>query len=176
MIDESMQSGTSVRLCTSGTARRISSISSASGSPTLTSSMSAPPAICCATSPSMRERSPFCNSAWNFLRPVGLMRSPITQNGRSGPITTVLDDDSRTVSTQLPFFSRWNAEAAAQTCDAGLLAETDQGQAANSGQLASGVCELAADLEALDLGICRAFHALDELRRHRHAGNMLVDV
>ena len=81
----------------------------------------------------MRDRSPFCNSAWNFLRPVGLMRSPITQNGRSGPITTVLDDDSRTVSTQLPFFSGWNAEPAAQARDAGLLAETDQVQAAHAG-------------------------------------------
>src|SRR2546430_8108293 len=171
-----MQSGTLVRRCTSGIAWRISSTSSASGSPTLTSSRSAPPAICCATSASMRDRSPFCNSDWNFLRPVGLMRSPITQNGRSGPITTVLDDDSRTVSTQLPFFSRWNSEAAAQACDAGLLAKTDQVQPAHAGQSASGVGELARELEALGLRVRGALDALDDLRRHRDAGNMLIDV
>ena len=101
----------------------------------------------------MRERSPFCSSAWNFLRPVGLMRSPITQNGRSGPITTVLDDDSRTVSTQFPFCAGWDAEAAAQACDAGLLAKADQVQPAHARDAARRVGELAADLEALRLGI-----------------------
>src|SRR3954447_6836365 len=170
-----MQSGMPVRLCTSGIACRMSSISSASGSPTLTSSMSAPPAICCATSTSMRERSPFCNSAWNFLRPVGLMRSPITQNGRSGPITMVLDDDSRTVSTQLPFDSCWDAEAAAQACDAGLLAKTDQVQAAHTGDAARRLRELACQFEALGFRIGGVLAARNHLGRHGDARHLLVD-
>ena len=76
-----MHSGRSVSPCTSGTAERISSISSASGSPTLTSSTSAPPATCSATSISICDRSPAWSCAWKALRPVGLIRSPITQNG-----------------------------------------------------------------------------------------------
>src|SRR3954466_12646542 len=148
-----MQSGRAQRACTGGDACPISSTSSASGSPTLTSSMSAPPANCCATSISMRERSPCCNSAWNFLRPVGLMRSPITQNGRSGPITMVLDDDSRTVSTQLPFGAGWNIQAVAQACDARLLAKADQVQAAHARDPARGLGELARHLEALGLRV-----------------------
>src|ERR1700704_474117 len=171
-----MQRGTSVRLCTSGIAFRISSISSASGSPTLTSSMSAPPAICCATSISMRERSPCCSSAWNFLRPVGLMRSPMMQNGRSGPITMVLDDDSRTVSTQLPLFTGGDAEAGAQACDPRLLAKADQVQAAHARDAPRRVGELAADLEALHFRIRRALDALDQRGRHRDARHVLVDV
>src|SRR4051795_3709639 len=103
--------------------------------------MSAPPAICWATSSSRRERSPFWSSACSFLRPVGLMRSPMTQNGRSGPITTVLDGDSRTGSNRLPFLAGGDAEAAAEPRDPGLLAEADEVQAANAGQRAGGVGE-----------------------------------
>src|SRR3954452_20872967 len=170
-----MTSGKSVSDCTSGIACRISSISSASGSPTLTSSMSASGA-CCATSISRRERSPFCNSAWSFLRPVGLMRSPITQNGGSGPMTTVLDDDWRTVSTQLPFFTGRDAKARAQPCDAGLLAKADQVQAAHARDVARGVSELDADLEALVLRVGRALDALDQLGGDGDARHALVDV
>jgi len=47
----------------------------------------APPATCCATSVSTRDRSPARSSSWNALRPVGLIRSPMMQNGWPGPIT-----------------------------------------------------------------------------------------
>src|SRR5581483_10496620 len=164
-----MTSGRSVSDCTSGTARRISSISSASGSPTLTSSMSASGA-CCATSTSIRDRSPACSSAWNFFRPVGLMRSPITQNGRPGPITTVLDRDSRTVSNRLPFVAGGNAEAAAETGDAGLLAKADQVQAADARDRPRRVGELARDLEAFRLRVDGTLASLDDLRRDGDPG------
>ena len=93
ITDESMQSGRSQSPCTSGIACAISPTSSASGSPTFTSSMSAPPATCCATSISICDRSPACSCAWKALRPVGLIRSPITQNGCAGPIVTVREGD-----------------------------------------------------------------------------------
>src|SRR5581483_11367863 len=168
-----MQRGSSVRPCTRGTACRISSTSSASGSPTFTSSMSASGA-CCATSNSMRDRSPCCSSVWNFLRPVGLMRSPITQNGRPGPITTVLDGDSRTVSNCLPFVAGWDAETRAKPGDAGLLAKADQVQTTHAGNRARLVSELARDVEALRLGIGGPLTALDQRGRHRDAGHLLV--
>src|SRR5690348_18488773 len=119
--------------------------------------------ICCATSISTRDRSPCWSCAWNFLRPVGLIRSPITQNGRPGPITTVLDGDSRTVSNRLPFVAGGNAEAGAQACDPGLLAKTDQVQAPHAGQRARGVGELAGDVEARGLGIARTLAAFDHV-------------
>src|SRR3954451_5213305 len=157
-----MQSGTSVRLWTSGTACPISPTSSASGSPTLMSSMSAPPAICSATSASRRERSPAWSSAWNALRPVGLIRSPITQNGCSGPMTTVLDRDCRTVSTRLPFGSGRNAELLAEPGDARLAAERDQVQPGDAWLLKRVPRGGEAELEARLLGIGRALAALDQ--------------
>ena len=80
-IHSAMQIGRSQRPCTIGIALPIRSTSSASGSPTLTSSMSAPPATCWATSTPSCARSPSWSCAWNAFRPVGLIRSPITQNG-----------------------------------------------------------------------------------------------
>src|SRR5436190_5470710 len=103
------------------------------------------------------------------------MRSPITQNGRPGPITTVLDGDSRTVSNALPFVTGWDAEALAQPGDAGLLAEADQVQAAHAVQRPRGVGELARQLEALSLGVGCALAALDQLGRHGDTGDLLVD-
>ncbi len=99
MIDESMTSGRSVRPWISRTAWDISSASSASGAPMFTSSTMAPPATCWATSVSTRDRSPARSSSWNALRPVGLIRSPMMQNGWPGPITTCLPAEERTVST-----------------------------------------------------------------------------
>src|SRR5207302_6001163 len=160
-----MQIGTSVSPCTSGIACAISPTSSASGSPTLTSSMFAPPSTCCATSSSSCERSPACSWAWNALRPVGLIRSPITQNGCSGPMATVLDGDWTTVSTRLPFRSCWNAEPLAEPGNAGLAAEADQVEAGDSRQGARVHGELVRDLEALRLLVRRALAALDQLRR-----------
>src|SRR3989454_803843 len=96
--------------------------------------MSAPPSTCCATSVSSWERSPAWSWAWNAFRPVGLIRSPITQNGCSGPMKTVLDRDWTTVSTQLPFGSRGNPQPSTQPGDAGLATEADQVQAGDAGQ------------------------------------------
>src|SRR5438874_3273007 len=171
-----MQIGTSVSPCTSGIACAISPTSSASGSPTLTSSMFAPPSTCCATSSSSCERSPACNWAWNALRPVGLIRSPITQNGCSGPMKTVLDRDWTTVSTQLPFGSRGNPQPLTQPGDAGLATEADQVQAGDAGQRAGALGELTCDLEALGLGVCRALAAPNGLCGNRDPGHVLVHV
>src|SRR4029079_1168814 len=102
----------------------------ARGSPRLPWTLAAG-GFCSSTSISMRDRSPCCSCAWNFLRPVGLIRSPITQNGCDGPMITVLDGDSRTVSNRLPFVAGGDAEAGTQACDAGLLAKADQVQAAD---------------------------------------------
>src|SRR5487761_1120957 len=173
MTDESMQSGTSVSPCTMGIAAPMSAISSASGSPTLTSSMSAPPASCCATSISSWERSPAWSCAWNVFRPVGLIRSPMTQNGWSGPMTTVLDGDWTTVCTCLP---RWYAESLAEAGDAGPAAKAEEVQAGDAGQRARVLGELARDLEALGLGVGGVLTALDDRGRDFDAGDVLVDV
>src|SRR5579864_448117 len=172
MTDESMQSGSSVSPCTSGIARPMSATSSASGSPTLTSSMSAPPAICWTTSISSCDRSPACSCAWNVLRPVGLIRSPMTQNGWSDPMTTVLDGDWTTVCTGLP---GRNAEALAEAGDSGFPPETDEVEAGDARQRARVRGELARDLEALGLGVGGALAALDDLGGHFDAGHVLVD-
>src|SRR5947207_4043945 len=159
-----MHKGCSVRPCTSGTAWAISPTSSASGSPTLTSRTSAAP--CSAASTSSCERSPACNWAWNALRPVGLIRSPMMQNGLSEPITTRLDGDSMTVSTHLPFDSGWNAELAAEPRDPRLPAKADQMQAGDTGQRQRVARKLEPELEALLLRILGLLAALDQLLRH----------
>ncbi len=76
-----MHSGRSVSDWTSLTASESSRASSASGTPMLTSSIIAPPATWARTSSTIRCMSPARSSSWNFGRPVGLMRSPMTQNG-----------------------------------------------------------------------------------------------
>ena len=93
-----MHSGRSVSPWISLTAATISSFSSASGAPMLTSSTMAPPATCWATSISIRDRSPRRSCSWKIFRLVGLIRSPMMQNARSGLITTSLLADLSTVS------------------------------------------------------------------------------
>jgi hypothetical protein len=78
-----MHSGRSVCSWMSVSIFASSSASSTSGMPALTSSMSAPASTCDSTSTITVERSPPRSSSANFLRPVGLMRSPIKQNGWS---------------------------------------------------------------------------------------------
>ncbi len=74
----------------------------------LTSSSMAPPATCCATSISMRARSPSRSWRWNLGRPVGLIRSPMIANGWSWPIVTVLVAEETIVCTCLaPLLSVW---------------------------------------------------------------------
>src|SRR4051812_46360370 len=154
----------------------MSSISSARGSPTLTSSMPAPPPPCSATSVSSCERSPLCSCAWNFLRPVGLMRSPITQNGCSGPMTTVLDRDWTTVSTHLPFVAGRNAEAPAESRDAGLTAKADQVEPGDSRKQSRAIGELPRHLEAFRLGIGGTLAAHDRLLGDDDPRHVLVHV
>src|SRR6266508_3147038 len=137
--------------------------------------MSAPPSTCCGTSVSSCERSPAWSWAWNAFRPVGLIRSPITQNGWSGPMTTVLDRDWTTVSTHLPFFSCRYSEPRAESGDAGLAAEADQVQPGNAREGARVLGELTGELEALGLRVGSALATFDRLHRHRDPGNLLVD-
>ncbi len=54
--------------------------------PALTSSMVAPQAACSSASLMTVSKLPAIISAASFLRPVGLMRSPMTQNGWSKPM------------------------------------------------------------------------------------------
>src|SRR5581483_10401473 len=84
-----MTSGRSVRFWMSRTAWAMSSASSASGAPMLTSSSMAPPATCSFTSISTRDRSPLRSCCWKIFRPVGLIRSPMIANGWSSPMVTV---------------------------------------------------------------------------------------
>src|SRR6266516_1600854 len=129
--------------------------------------MSAPPSTCCGTSA--------WSWAWNAFRPVGLIRSPITQNGWSGPMTTVLDRDWTTVSTHLHFFSCRYSEPRAESGDAGLAVEDSQVQHGNARERARVLGELTGELEALSLRVGSALAAFDRLRRYGDAGNLLVD-
>ena len=56
--------------------------------PALTSSMVAPACTCSIASFFTVSKLPSTISAASFLRPVGLMRSPMTQKGWSKPMTT----------------------------------------------------------------------------------------
>src|SRR3954471_816496 len=103
------------------------------------------------------------------------MRSPMTQNGCSLPMTTVLDRDWMTVSTRLSLLTGRDAEPAAQACDAGLAAEADQVQAAHTGLRERVRGGLDAELEARLLGILRALAAFDQLVRNCDPRNLLVD-
>src|SRR6476661_3944826 len=175
MIDESMTSGRSVRSCTRATAARMSATSSASGSPTFTSSMSAPPSTCSAASMSSCERSPDWSWAWNAFRPVGLMRSPMTQNGRPAPIVTVLDRDWRTVSMLNPLFVRRNAKATAGLGDAGVLPEADEVETPDPGQRHGMRRLLVGQVEARLERVGRGLDPLDHRGRDRDPRHSRVD-
>ena len=99
-MDESIDRGTSVTDCTSFTARASRAGSSASGMPALTSSMCAPACTWARASASTREKSSAAISAASTLRPVGLMRSPMTTNGRSKPMATSRCAELTTVSVK----------------------------------------------------------------------------
>ena len=78
--------------------------SSASGIPALTSSICAPASTWAIASATTVSKLPAAISAARALRPVGLMRSPITTNGRSKPSTTSFVGDESTVSVTRPPF------------------------------------------------------------------------
>src|SRR3954451_15410378 len=162
-----MQSGMSVWSCSSRIICASSSASSTSGMPALTSSMSAPMAICASASSITRSRLPSRNSCANALRPVGLMRSPMMQNGLSIAIVTVLDRDCRTVSTRVSLLGWGNAEPLAQAPDRVVLAERDEVQPAHA-RLSEGVpCLFDCKFESFLAGIGGVLHALDHSCRHR---------
>ncbi len=92
-----MQIGTSTDCWTVQSIVFSSSGSSTSGMPALTSSMSAPASTCATASWVTVDSSPARRSSANFLRPVGLIRSPMMQNGRSRPIVISFDRDRSTV-------------------------------------------------------------------------------
>src|ERR671933_133246 len=175
MTEESMQIGRSVLAWTVLSICCSRSASSTSGMPALTSSMSAQASVWATASAETVDRSPPRNSSANALRPVGLMRSPMMQNGCVGPIVTVLDRDSRTVSMRLvPFGSGLDAQSLTELGDARVLAERDEVQARDPGKRAGVVGELAGDLEALVLLVGRRLGARDELRRHLDARDLVV--
>src|SRR5260221_14255245 len=103
------------------------------------------------------------------------MRSLITKNGCYGPITTVQDREWTTVSTRLPFGSRWNVQPRAEPGDAGLAAEADQVQAGDARQRARVLGELAGELEAFGLGVGGGLAARDRLLGHLHARPVRLD-
>ena len=86
----SMHSGKSVMDWTISSVWRISGGSVSFGltavTPALMSRMWAPAAICARASRITVSKLPACISAASFLRPVGLMRSPMTVKGRSKPM------------------------------------------------------------------------------------------
>ena len=84
-----MQIGTPAVSCTVRSMLASSSASSTSGMPALTSSTSAPAATWACVSVTTVDRSPPRSASAKTLRPVGLMRSPMMQNGCWGPMTTV---------------------------------------------------------------------------------------
>ena len=65
--------------------------------------MWAPASTWASVSLSTVEKSPAAISAASFFRPVGLIRSPMMQNGRSKPMTTVLVAELITVSVMFLF-------------------------------------------------------------------------
>ena len=102
-----MQSGTSVSSWTSRMACAISSTSSASGIADVdVEHVGAAGDLLGDVDLDLREVA-CCSCAWNALRPVGLIRSPMTQNGCSGPMTTVLDRDSEDGIHSSPFRLGW---------------------------------------------------------------------
>src|SRR5204863_5074452 len=151
MTEESIQIGASVACATARSMSWSSSASSTSGIPALTSSMSAPAVTWASASTVTVDRSPPRSSSANALRPVGLMRSPMTQKGWSWPMTTVLLRDCRVVCMRerlLPFDARIEAEACAELGDARVLAERDQVQAADPGERQGVGGELVGKVEA----------------------------
>src|SRR5512132_4205541 len=175
MTEESMQIGTSVASATVRSMAASSSDPSTSGMPALTSSMSAPARTWARASSVTVDRSPPRSSSANVLRPVGLMRSPMTQNGWSWPMTTVRLRDCRVVCMRerlLPFDARREAEACAELGDPGVLAERDQVQAGDAGQRERMGGELVRELHARLLLVGGALDAVDDRRRDRDPGNL----
>src|SRR5689334_22902310 len=167
-----MQIGASTAFWAAASMLLSSSGSSTSGIPALMSSMSAPASTCATASTDTVDRSPPRSSSAKLLRPVGLIRSPMMQNGCSRPIVTVLDRERSTVSIGFPFVSRRDAQTCAELCDACVLAERDEVKARHPGLRQRVRCLLIGDLEALGLGVGGALDPLDVLTRDVDAGHL----
>src|SRR3954451_5430740 len=178
MTDESMQIGASVAPATVRSMSLSSSDSSTSGMPALTSSMSAPAVTWAMASTATVDRSPPRSSSANALRPVGLIRSPMTQKGWSWPMTTVLERERRVVCIRerlLPFDTRLEAELCAELGDPRVLAERDQVKAGHAGQRQRVGSQLEGELEARRLLVGGRLHALDDRGGHLDPGHLRVD-
>src|SRR6185312_5230285 len=165
MTDESMQMGASVAPATVRSMSLSSSDSSTSGMPALTSSMSAPAVTWATASTATVDKSPPRSSSANVLRPVGLIRSPMTQKGWSWPMTTVLERDDRVVCMRerlLPFDARLEAELCAELGDARVLAERDEVKAGHAGQRERVRGQFEGELEARLLLVGGRLDALDD--------------
>src|SRR6185312_3045431 len=178
MTDESMQMGASVAPATVRSMSLSSSDSSTSGMPALTSSMSAPAVTWAMASTATVDRSPPRSSSANVLRPVGLIRSPMTQNGWSWPMTTVLERERRVVRIRerlLPFDARLEAELCAELSDARVLAERDEVQAGHAAQREGVGGQLVGELEARRLLVDGRLDALDDGGGDLDPGHLRVD-
>src|SRR5262249_47695631 len=163
--------GASTAACTVFSIALRSSASSTSGMPALTSSMLAPAWTWLTASSVTVDSSPARSSSANVLRPVGLIRSPMMQNGCSAPIVTLAPRDRSTVSIGLPFDSWCDPQSPAQLGDAGVLAERDEVKSGDAG-LGEGMGgELVRDVEALGLRVGGPFDARDGGRRHVDPGH-----
>src|SRR5690606_33539685 len=96
-----MHRGTSVTSMTACITWAIRAASSAPGTPALTSSTAAPAATWSMASWRTMSKSPCCRAASTFLRPVGLIRSPMITVGRSRRMVTVWLGDESVVVTAL---------------------------------------------------------------------------
>src|SRR5438105_3664241 len=170
-----MQIGASTAFCATVSMLLSSSGSSTSGIPALMSSMSAPASTCATASTATVDRSPPRSSSANFLRPVGLIRSPMMQNGCSRPIVIVLDRERSTVSIGFPFDSGRDAQTCAELCDARVLAERDEVKPRHPGLGQRVRCLLVGDLEALGLGVGSALDPLDVFGRDVDARDLCGD-
>src|SRR4051794_29432566 len=102
------------------------------------------------------------------------MRSPMMQNGRSGPMTIVLDRECSTVCTGLSLLSSRNTERPAEPRDA-VAAEADQVQSGDARLLERVLGELPRELKTVLLSVSRAPAPLDELVRHADPRHVVVD-
>src|SRR5437763_16460567 len=122
-----------------------------------------------------RDRSPLRSSSENVLRPVGLMRSPITQNGWSCPMVTVLDRDSRTVCIALLSFDSWrDPETRAELCDARVLSEGDEVETRHAGERERMRGLFEREVEAGLVLVGGGLHAIDHGGRHLDARHLVV--
>src|SRR3990170_3565925 len=169
-----MQIGRSVCSWTSVIARARRSASSVSGTPMLTSRTCPPIAAWSSTSLTISDRSPARSASANALRPVGLIRSPMMQNGWAGPMTTCLDRELRTVCICFSLLLARDAEVPAEARQRTVVPEVGEVKAANAGDRERLARLLEGEL-VRRLGLAfRSSDARDRLRGHGDPGDLAV--